>query len=614
MQTQISPTISTLLHQRSRSTSISILRDKWANKVEFLLAVIGYAVDLGNIWRFPSTCYKYGGGAFLIPYLIMLFIGGLPVFYMELVLGQFHRSGCISIWKKICPMFKGIGYGICFICTFIACFYNAIIAHALYFLFKSLQPEVPWKTCNNPWNTPLCAISLNGSNSTIAINESNQLNGKLRTPSEEFFLFNVLEENYSSGFNDLGGIKPSLALCLTIVFILVYFALWKGPRSSGKCVWVTATAPYIILSVLFVRGITLPGASVGIYYYLMPNFKMLLDIDVWTAAATQIFFSLGPGFGVLIALSSYNDFRNNCYRDALVTSFINCGTSFFSGFVIFATLGYMSTITNLPVNEVVGDNDANIIFIVYPQAIATMSYANCWSFVFFVMLITLGIDSTFSGIEALITGFCDEYPEVLIRRREIFVGFVIVVYYFGSLPTITYGGKYIISFLDEYGVSLSVLFIVMCEMIAVCWFYGIQQFSQDIQQMLGFYPGLYWRICWTCCPVIISTIFLLTIYKTSLEPMTIGSYTYPQWSAYFGWFLRLTSILSIPFFAIYYFCIAKGTIKERWQFLIKPQQNNHSQTIAPSTLQRDLLTTIRTKDSALNDNETPMATNNAVHL
>uniref|UniRef100_A0A1I8EKJ6 Uncharacterized protein n=1 Tax=Wuchereria bancrofti TaxID=6293 RepID=A0A1I8EKJ6_WUCBA len=514
MQTQISPTISTLLHQRSRSTSISILRDKWANKVEFLLAVIG---------------------AFLIPYLIMLFIGGLPVFYMELVLGQFHRS----VFGK----------------RFVQCSKVLVMVYVSYvhLLLVSIM-----QLLRTPYTSYLNLYSLNGSNSTIAINESNQLNGKLRTPSEEFFLFNVLEENYSSGFNDLGGIKPSLALCLTIVFILVYFALWKGPRSSGKCVWVTATAPYIILSVLFVRGITLPGASVGIYYYLMPNFKMLLDIDVWTAAATQIFFSLGPGFGVLIALSSYNDFRNNCYRDALVTSFINCGTSFFSGFVIFATLGYMSTITNLPVNEVVGDNDANIIFIVYPQAIATMSYANCWSFVFFVMLITLGIDSTFSGIEALITGFCDEYPEVLIRRREIFVGFVIVVYYFGSLPTITYGGKYIISFLDEYGVSLSVLFIVMCEMIAVCWFYGIQQFSQDIQQMLGFYPGLYWRICWTCCP----TIFLLTIYKTSLEPMTIGSYTYPQWSAYFGWFLRLTSILSIPFFAIYYFCIAKGTIKE----------------------------------------------------
>uniref|UniRef100_A0A914ZPM3 Sodium-dependent serotonin transporter n=1 Tax=Parascaris univalens TaxID=6257 RepID=A0A914ZPM3_PARUN len=307
----------------------SVVRDKWANKVEFLLAVIGYAVDLG------------------------------------------------------------IGYGICFICTFIACFYNAIIAHAVYFVFSSLQPEVPWKSCNNSWNTELCTRSLNET-------------------------FNVLEMNRSGGFEDLGGIKPSLAFCLLIVFLLVYFALWKGPRSSGKVVWVTATAPYIILTILLIRGVTLPGASKGIYYYLTPDFEKLLDPGVWTAAATQIFFSLGPGFGVLLALSSYNDFNNNCYR-------------------------------------------------------------------------------LFSGIEALITGFCDEYPRILARKREIFVAIVIATYYFGSLPTVTYGGTYVIPFLDEYGVSLSVLFIVMCEMVAVCWFYGIRRFSEDVRQMLGFYPGLYWR-------------------------------------------------------------------------------------------------------------------------
>ncbi|VDM97842.1 unnamed protein product [Thelazia callipaeda] len=543
-----------------RRASHSILqREKWANKMEFLLAVIGYAVDLGNIWRFPSVCYRHGGGAFLIPYVIMLVIGGLPMFYMELALGQFHRSGCISIWKKICPMFKGIGYGICFICTFIACFYNAVIAHSLYFVYSSLQREVPWKSCNNSWNTLLCTSSLNR---TFENNPNISVNAKLRTPSEEFFLFHVLEKNYSNGLDDLGGIKPSLALCLVIVFILVYFALWKGPSSTGKFVWVTATAPYFILSVLFIRGITLPGASTGIYYYLMPDFSMLLDVSVWTAAATQIFFSLGPGFGVLLALSSYNDFHNNCCRDALVTSFINCATSFFAGFVIFATLGYMSTLTNIPVNEVIGDNDASLIFVVYPQAIATMSYANFWSIVFFIMLITLGIDSTFSGVEALITGFCDEYPHALARNREIFVAVVLVIYYFGSLPAVTYGGIYVIAFLDEYGVSLSVLFIVMCEMIAVCWFYGIQQFSEDIHQMLGFYPKYYWKMCWMCCPIFITTIFVLSVYKTSFEPMRDGSYTYPKWSAYFGWFLRLTSIMSIPTFAIYYLCITKGTLKE----------------------------------------------------
>ncbi|VBB35028.1 unnamed protein product, partial [Acanthocheilonema viteae] len=220
------------------------------------------------------------------------------------------------------------------------------------------------------------------------------------------------------------------------------------------------------------------------------------------------------------------------------------------------------------------------------------------------------------GIEALITGFCDEYPEVLARRREIFVGVIIVAYYFGSLPTVTYGGKYVIPFLDEYGVSLSILFIVMCEMVGVCWFYGIRQFSEDIQQMLGFYPGLYWRLCWTFSPVIMTMLFLIAIYKTSFEPMVIGSYIYPQWSVYIGWFLRLTSVLSIPIYAIYYFCTAKGTLKERWQFSIKPQQtDDHSRIplIAPPILLSDTPAIVKDSNAIEND-EANVATNNAIHL
>lgn len=89
------------------SLSTEPARESWSKKVEFLLAVIGFAVDLGNVWRFPYICYQNGGGAFLIPYCVMLIFGGLPLFYMELALGQFHRSGCISIWKRICPALKG---------------------------------------------------------------------------------------------------------------------------------------------------------------------------------------------------------------------------------------------------------------------------------------------------------------------------------------------------------------------------------------------------------------------------------------------------------------------------------------------------------------------------
>lgn len=155
----------------------------------------------------------------------------------------------------------------------------------------------------------------------------------------------------------MGPIKPQLALCVFGVFVLVYFSLWKGVRSAGKVVWVTALAPYVVLIILLIRGVSLPGADEGIRYYLTPEWhklknskvsrkviwkksnELINSLKVWIDAASQIFFSLGPGFGTLLALSSYNKFSNNCYRDALLTSSINCLTSFLAGFVIFSVLG-----------------------------------------------------------------------------------------------------------------------------------------------------------------------------------------------------------------------------------------------------------------------------------
>lgn len=149
----------------------------------------------------------------------------------------------------------------------------------------------------------------------------------------------VLEQHKSDGLNYMGPIKPELALCVFGVFVLVYFSLWKGVKSSGKAVWFTAIMPYIVLIILLGRGITLPGSGDGIMYYLTPQWHKLKNTRVWIDAASQIFFSLGPGFGTLLALSSYNKFNNNCYRDALITSSINCLTSFLAGFVIFSVLG-----------------------------------------------------------------------------------------------------------------------------------------------------------------------------------------------------------------------------------------------------------------------------------
>lgn len=188
---------------------------------------------------------------------------------------------------------------------------------------------------------------------------------------------------------------------------------------------------------LLARGVTLPGADEGIRYYLTPEWEKLKQTKVWIDAASQIFFSLGPGFGTLLALSSYNKFNNNCYRDALLTSSINCLTSFLAGFVIFSVLGYMAHVQNVHIKEV-GLEGPGLVFIVYPEAISLMSGSTFWSIIFFTMLITLGLDSTFGGLEAMITALCDEFPNFIGRRREKFVLVLLVFIYVCALPTMTY--------------------------------------------------------------------------------------------------------------------------------------------------------------------------------
>uniref|UniRef100_A0A8C7G6V7 Transporter n=1 Tax=Oncorhynchus kisutch TaxID=8019 RepID=A0A8C7G6V7_ONCKI len=338
-------------------------RETWGKKIDFLLSVIGFAVDLANVWRFPYLCYKNGGGAFLVPYLFFMVIAGMPLFYMELALGQYNREGAAGVWK-ICPIFKGVGFTVILISLYVGFYYNVIIAWALFYLFSSFTGELPWVHCNNTWNSPNCSDLWAFNNSLNDTHKS--------TPAAEYFERGVLHLQDSEGIADLGLPRWQLTSCLAVVIVVLYFSLWKGVKTSGKVVWITATMPYVVLTVLLLRGVTLPGAMDGIKAYLSVDFLRLCEPQVWIDAATQICFSLGVGFGVLIAFSSYNKFSNNCYRDAIITSSINSLTSFFSGFVIFSFLGYMSHKHSVPLDKCSGQGDhRRSVFLVFWTRVAT---------------------------------------------------------------------------------------------------------------------------------------------------------------------------------------------------------------------------------------------------
>ncbi|MGH0155488.1 UNVERIFIED_CONTAM: hypothetical protein FKN15_029342 [Acipenser sinensis] len=284
-------------------------REQWGGKYEFLLSCIGYCVGLGNVWRFPYLCYRNGGGVFLIPYFIMMLVTGLPLFLMELSLGQYGAAGPITVWKccpllkgvflipyfimmlvtglplflmelslgqygaagpitvwKCCPLLKGIGIGMLLVSSLVCLYYNVIIAWTFYYLGMSFQSPLPW-SCDAIANARLCQMNVtNGSHHLSA--------------SEVFWNEQVLGVVHSEGLQDPGPVRWQLAICLMVAWIIIFLCMLKGIRSSGKIVYVTATFPYLVLIVLIIRGATLEGSLQGVQFYLTPDWQRLQNAQV----------------------------------------------------------------------------------------------------------------------------------------------------------------------------------------------------------------------------------------------------------------------------------------------------------------------------------------------
>lgn len=183
-------------------------------------------------------------------------------------------------------------------------------------------------------------------------------------------------------------------LCVFVVFVMTTGCLVGGIRSSGKAVYVTALLPYICLAVLIGQSLFLKGSYTGLKYYLTPNFSKIFDYRVWLAAAVQTFFSLGPGFGVLITYASYTKKNTNIKNLTIMCSVVNCLTSLLYGVVVFAGLGYMAERLHVGIEHFLKDG-IGIVYVVYPEIIATFRMPYLFAIVFFIMLITLGMDSAF---------------------------------------------------------------------------------------------------------------------------------------------------------------------------------------------------------------------------
>ncbi|BFZ14919.1 hypothetical protein BsWGS_17958 [Bradybaena similaris] len=529
-------------------------RENWTRALDFLMTCIGFSVGLGNVWRFPYLCYKNGGGAFLIPYFLSVVFGGIPLFYLEVAIGQYMSKSGLQAWN-IVPLFQGIGLGSCIIVALLDCYYNVILCWAFYYFFASFTTELPWQHCGHEWNTDNCSEDF-----VKTANDSSNFSNLLMDPVTEYWENKVLD--ITDGLGDIGSLNRDLALCLLVAWVLVFLCISRGIKSTGQVVYVTATSPYIFMTILLVRNSMLDGAVDGVKFYLTPDISKLSKSTVWVDAGTQIFFSCSIGLGTLTALGSYNKFTHNSYRDSVMFAIINSSTSLLAGFIVFTCLGFMAKQQQRSIAEV-AESGPGLAFIAYPKAVAQMPAAPLWSVFFFLMIILIGLDSQFVGVEGVISTVVDQYPRALRKgaRKLLFTLAICIAMFLVGLLMVCQGGMYVFQLFDYYTGSRIILLIGFFELVAISYVYGIRRFSDNLMMMIGHswmrVTIPYLQVCWT----VLSPFFCLAVFVMSVlnyseltyERPNGRVYQYPLWGIAIGWTMAATSAISVPLVGLYKF-------------------------------------------------------------
>jgi len=473
-------------------------RDRWPSKTIFIFAAIGSAVGLGNIWRFPYYAGKFGGGAFLLPYLILLFLFGIPLLILEFSLGQKMQQGAVGAMRRVRKSFSGIGFGAISCSFLVACYYAVVMAWSLLYMFYSFN--VSWG--DDP---------------------------------RGFFFDHVLQASHSP--DNLWMIPTNVLLALIVCWIFVYFCIWKGVRSVSVVVTVTMPLPIILLFILLIRSVTLPGAMDGLWYYIRPDLQALLSTEVWVAALTQIFFSLSLGIGVMIAYGSYEKKTSDIIKSAYIIGISDAAIAILSGFVVFCTLGYMANQSGEEIATLAASGPS-LAFIVFPKALSLIPGAAFFSFFFFLTLLLLGIDSLFSLVEAISTTLHDQWSFI---RKEDLTLYVCTFGFLGGVIFTTTAGIHFLDISDHFVTTYGIVGVSLLQCLSIGWGYPADSLRKWINQVSKWQISRWWSFAVRYFgPVCLSVLLISSLYRDVLTPYG----NFPDWATILmGW-----GVLSVMIF------------------------------------------------------------------
>lgn len=467
-------------------------RQVFVSRTAFIMAAVGSAIGLGNIWRFPYVAYDSGGGAFIIPYLIALLTAGIPLLFMVYAIGHRARSSAPLAYRSLHRAAEPIGWFQTGIATFIGIYYAVIVA----------------------W-----AISYTGFSFTQSWGDD----------AEGFFMTEYLQQSGEAGLS--GSFVPGVMIPLIIVWVVCLVILYAGVQSGiARFSKVFVPLLVIIFAIMVIRALFLPGAVDGLNALFTPDWSALTNPSVWVAAYGQIFFSLSIMFGIMLTYASYLKRKTNLTGSGLVVGFANSSFEMFAGVGVFAALGFMAHTAGVGVDEVVS-NGVGLAFIAFPTIISEMPGGAIFGVLFFLSLIFAGLTSLVSIIQVPIAAIADK-TGISERTSTVIVGGVMAVVSILIMPTAT--GLSVLDTIDAFTNNIGIVGIALTAVIAVGWLLvGLPRLRDHLNSVSSFTLGPIWIVCVSVItPVVLGFMLIQQMMVYAQE----GYEGYPTWHLLlFGW-------------------------------------------------------------------------------
>ncbi|KGP70797.1 sodium-dependent transporter [Pontibacillus yanchengensis] len=456
-------------------------RSQWGTRAGFILAAVGSAIGLGNIWRFPYVAYDNGGGAFFLPYLIALFTAGIPILIMEFIMGHKYGGSSPLTFSRLNKKSEYVGWLQVFISFGISTYYAVIIAWALAYSVYSF---------NLSW----------GEN------------------TGEFLMGSYLQ---AGEVGSVGGIVPSVFIPLVIVWAVVLAVLFKGVKKGIEAAnKIFIPALVVLFLIIVLRAVTLEGAAQGLNAFFAPDWSQLGDPSVWTAAYTQIFFSLSICFAIMITYSSYLPKKSDLTNNAFITGLSNSGFELLAGIGVFSAIGFVAASTGNGIDDFAADG-VGLAFAIFPQIINQMPFLNgLFGFMFFASLVLAGLSSLISISETYIAAFQEKFS--ISRTKAVAFG--------GGLSALisilyaTKGGVHILTAVDRYVLTVGVGLSGLIEVILLAWVIrkvkDLQDHANGLSQIR---LGSWWTICLTVItPILLGYMMIASLYSEFTAPYVDG--------------------------------------------------------------------------------------------